>query len=83
MNINLTPDQQRWLEAQVAAGRFSSVEHAVRIAVADLKSINTDDLDWAKPYVDRARQSAARGSVISGEAFLQGLDARLRALRSS
>ena len=83
MNINLTPDQQQWLEAQVAAGRFSSVEQAVRVAVADLKSIKTDDLAWAKPYVDRARESAVRGDVISGEAFLQRLDASLRALRSS
>jgi hypothetical protein len=81
--INLTPEQQRWLEAEVAAGRLPSVEDAVRMAVADFKAINTDDLRWAKPYVDDARQSVARNEVVSGEEFLKGLDDRLKALRST
>ena len=55
MSITLTPEQQHWLESQVAAGHFPSVEDAVRMAVADFKAINTDDLTWAKPYVDEAR----------------------------
>jgi Arc/MetJ-type ribon-helix-helix transcriptional regulator len=81
--INLTPEQQRWLEAEVAAGRLPSVEDAVRMAVADFKALNTDDLRWAKPYVDRARQSVARNDVVSGEEFLKDLDDRLKALRST
>lgn len=81
--ISLTPEQQCWLEAEVAAGRLPSVEDAVRMAVADFKTINTDDLRWAKPYVDEARQSVARNDVVSGEDFLKGLDDRLKALRSS
>jgi Arc/MetJ-type ribon-helix-helix transcriptional regulator len=83
MSITLTPEQQQWLESKVAAGHFPSVEDAVRMAVADFKTINIDDLTWAKPYVDQARQSAARGEVISGEDFLKGLDAKVDALRSS
>jgi len=82
MTITLTPEQQRWLEAEVAAGRLPSVEDAVRMAVADFKAINIEDLRWAKPYVDEARASAARGDVISGDDFLKGLDARIDALRS-
>jgi hypothetical protein len=81
--ITLTPEQQRWLEAEVAAGRLPSVEDAVRMAVADFKAINTDDLRWAKPYVDEARQSAACRETVSGEEFLKGLDHRLRSLRST
>jgi hypothetical protein len=48
-NITLTAEQQRWLETEV--GHLSSVEGAVRVAVADLKSIGTGDLSWARPYV--------------------------------
>jgi hypothetical protein len=81
--ISLTPEQQRWLEAEVAAGRLPSVEDAVRMAVVDFKALNTDDLRWAKPYVDEARQSVARHDIISGEDFLKALDDRLKALRSS
>ena len=83
MNITLSPEQQQWLEAQVAAGRFTSIEQAIGVAIADLKSINTDNLAWAKPYVDQARGSAARGDVVSGEEFLKRLDDKLQALRSS
>jgi hypothetical protein len=81
--INLTPEQQRWLEGEVAAGRLPSVEDAVRMAVADFKAINTDDLRWAKPYVDEARQAVARNEAVTGEDFLKALDDRLNTLRST
>jgi Arc/MetJ-type ribon-helix-helix transcriptional regulator len=38
MNINLPGNQQKWLEEQVAAGRFGSVDDAVAVAVADLST---------------------------------------------
>jgi hypothetical protein len=53
------------------------------MAVADFKTIHTEDLTWAKPYIDQARQSVARGHVLSGDEFLKRLDARLEALRTS
>jgi Arc/MetJ-type ribon-helix-helix transcriptional regulator len=81
--ITLTPEQQHWLEAEVAAGRLPSVEDAVRMAVADFKAINTDDLRWAKPHVEQARASLARGEIVSGEEFLKRLDIYLDPPRSS
>jgi antitoxin ParD1/3/4 len=81
MNIRLSPDQQAWLEAQVAAGRFSSVDDAVAIAVADLMAINDDDLAWAKPYVDEARAAAVRGEVVSLDDALADIDAHIAALK--
>ena len=72
MNISLPKEQLEWLEAEVAAGRFASIRRgAVPVAVADLKALSEDDLAWAKPYVDEARASVARGDVISGEEFVQ------------
>jgi len=50
--------------------------------VADLKVTRDDDLAWAKPYVDEARVSIARGEISSGEDFFKRLDAKLEALRS-
>jgi antitoxin ParD1/3/4 len=58
-------EQLEWLEAQVAAGHFASIDEALAVAVADLKALS-DDLAWAKPYVEKARASIARGDVISG-----------------
>jgi Arc/MetJ-type ribon-helix-helix transcriptional regulator len=80
MTVTLTPEQMRWLEEAVAQGRFSSVEEAVAVAVADLKmSIEAENLEWARPYIEEARAQVARGQVVEGEEFLgrlrQGIDA--------
>ncbi len=74
MNITLPADQQKWLEAEVAAGRFESVDDALAAAVAELMSMDADDLAWAKPYVEEARASVARGAVTGGEGFFSRLD---------
>lgn len=82
MNVTLPLEQQKWLEAEVAAGRFRSIDEAVATAVADLMAIHDDDLSWAKPYVDEARASVARGDVISGEEYFKRLDAKVETSRS-
>jgi antitoxin ParD1/3/4 len=83
MNITLPAAQQKWLEAEVTAGRFQSMDDAVAAAVAELMSIHDDDLAWAKPYVEQARASVARGDVISGDEFFKRLETKLDTLRSS
>jgi antitoxin ParD1/3/4 len=82
LNVRLSREQQEWLEAQVASGQFASVDEAVAAAVADLMALHDDDLAWAKPYVDEARASVARGDVMSGEEFFKRLDAKMASLRS-
>jgi len=67
MTIQLSPEQQQWLEAQVAAGNFSSLEEAVAVAIADLMATTEDDLDWAKPLVDEAIASVERGEDIPAD----------------
>ena len=70
MTIQLSPEQQQWLEAQVAAGHFSSLEQAVAVAIADLMATVEDDLDWAEPLVDEAAAELDRGEgVPADEAF--------------
>ena len=81
MTITLRPTQQKWLEEQVEAGRFPSVDDAVAIAVAELMEATDDDLAWAKPYVDEARQAASRGEVVSLEDALADIDAHLDTLK--
>ena len=67
MTIQLSPEQQRWLEAQVAAGHFALLEQAVAVAVADLMATVADDLDWAKPLVDAASEELAGGEGVPGD----------------
>ena len=61
MNIPLPRAQIEWLEAQVAAGRFASLEEAVASAVARLQAHDTIDDAWAKPLVDEALEALDRG----------------------
>jgi antitoxin ParD1/3/4 len=82
MRVTLPSEQQQWLEAEVAAGRFASVDEALAVAVGDLMAIQNDDLAWAKPYVDRTRESVARGEIMSGQEFFRRLTARVQDLRS-
>jgi Arc/MetJ-type ribon-helix-helix transcriptional regulator len=81
--VKLTPAQEAWLEAQVAAGYLPSVEDGVRSAVADLMALSTDDLEWAKPFIDQARASVARGDVTTGEVVLAELRSRISSFKSA
>jgi antitoxin ParD1/3/4 len=81
MNISLPKDQLEWLEAEVAAGHFESIDEAISVAVADLRMLRDDDLAWAKPYVDEARAQVARGETIPGDEFLKWLDDDAERLR--
>src|ERR1700690_2355623 len=80
MNISLPREQLEWLKAEVSAGHFSSIDEALAVAVAELKALHEDDLAWAKPYVEEARASVARGDVISGEEFFKSLDNKIESL---
>jgi Arc/MetJ-type ribon-helix-helix transcriptional regulator len=82
VTITLTPEQQKRLEAAVAAGQFSSVEEAVRWAVDSLVIAGEDDdLSWAKPNLDEAREAIARGETFSLEDFNAHVEKRLSKLR--
>jgi antitoxin ParD1/3/4 len=79
MNIRLKPDTEEWLKAQVAEGRFESVEEAVETLVADDRAQaqwTDDDLAWAKPYIEEGLAALERGETIPAE----DVHAEIRAL---
>ena len=71
MPITLTPDQEAWLQAHVATGDFASIEEAARQLIderiAEIAAEDDDDLEWARPLLDEARASIARGDVLTLE----------------
>lgn len=76
MTNTLTPTNQEWLEQQVKEGTFSSEDEALNMAVDTLKSIQTDDLAWAKPYIDEARQEIADGKALDAAPVIAWLRER-------
>ena len=85
MDISLTPEQVTWLEGRVASGEFNSAEEAVRHLLDDLMAEAVpggNELDWAKPYIDEALESVARGDVVPLETHLTRTSTFLAKLRS-
>jgi len=69
MLITLTPEQESWLNAHVASGNFASVEDAARQLIderiAERAIEESDDLAWAKPFVEEARAAVAGCAFVS------------------
>ena len=69
MTISFTPEQQAWINAHVARGKFVWAEQAARQLIdqriAERALEEQDDLAWAKPHVDKALADVARGDVIA------------------
>jgi len=76
MNITLPREQQEWLEAQVRAGAYESIDEALASIVAEHMLLDIDDLGWAKPLVDEARASIARGEGMTLEEYRARMDKR-------
>jgi antitoxin ParD1/3/4 len=76
MNITLPREQQEWLEAQVKAGAYESVDEAVASIVAEHMQLDLDDLDWAKPLVEEGRTSIARGEGMTLEEYRARMEKR-------
>jgi antitoxin ParD1/3/4 len=85
MTITLTREQQALLSTYVARGDFSSIEEAARQLIderiAERAAEESDDLAWAKPYVDAALADVARGDVITLDEHEARNDARLAAMK--
>jgi antitoxin ParD1/3/4 len=85
MAITLTPEQEAWCKTHVASGDFASVEEAARQLIderiTERALEESDDMAWAKPYVDEARADIARGDVLTLEEHRARNAARLAALR--
>jgi antitoxin ParD1/3/4 len=82
MNIQLPPDQQTWLEEQVKAGHYASLDEAIAGAVDNLRLSQINDVSWMKPYVDEALDQVERGEVLSAEEFHDRMQATLHRIRS-
>ena len=76
MNITLPREQQEWLEAQVKAGTYESIDDALSQFVAEHMELDLDDLDWAKPLVEEARASVERGETMTLEEYRAMMDQR-------
>ncbi|HEY4170770.1 MAG TPA: hypothetical protein VGM96_28500, partial [Reyranella sp.] len=57
-------------------GAYESIDEAVASIVAEHMLPDLDDLDWAKPLVEEARASIARGEGMTLEEYRARMDKR-------
>jgi hypothetical protein len=85
LEIDLKPDAEAYLKAQVASGRFSSIEEAIDALARDDEiahaEIDAADLSWAEPYLAKAIADVEAGSTIPAEEVHAELRDRFRARR--
>ena len=81
MNITLPREQQDWLEAQVKAGAYESIDDAVASIVAEHMQLDLDDLDWAIPLVEEGRATLEREGGLTIEDHRARVAAKLESLR--
>ena len=78
MKIELNKEHEKWLRAQVASGRFTSLDQAVAEALDILMSANDDDLAWAKPLVAEGIAQLDRGEAIDAVEVFSRIEDGLR-----
>lgn len=86
MNIQLKPELEQIIEAQIATGRYSNAEEVISKALTLL-------LEWDKGYqhwVEETRQKVEvaieqldRGEGIDGEVVIERLRSKLRQAREA
>ena len=81
MNITLPREQQEWLEAQVRAGHYTSVDEALASILAQHIDLDVDDLEWARDLVDEGRAAFDRGEELTLEEHRARIAAKLESLR--
>jgi Arc/MetJ-type ribon-helix-helix transcriptional regulator len=80
MTITLPREQQEWLEAQVKAGYYDTVEDAVASIVAEQMQLDIDDMSWARELVEDGRKSLERDGGLSLEEHRKRIARKLHEL---
>jgi antitoxin ParD1/3/4 len=81
MNVNLTPELARWVEAKVASGRYPSASEVVREA---LRRLAASERPRAERIVELRRKisegmaDSRAGRIVDGETAIHLRQARLR-----
>jgi predicted transcriptional regulator len=85
VNIRLKPNAEAYLKAQVASGRFASVEDAIDALTRDDEiaqaELDAADLSWTKPYIDKGMADFEAGRTVSADTVHAELRDRFRAKR--
>lgn len=84
MNVSLTPELEKYIQAKVETGRYTSASEVVREALRLLEQKEQERERALKDFqaeLDRRIDSLDRGEGIDGEKFFSELKKRTKALQ--
>ncbi len=84
MQITLNEQQEQFITAQLATGKFTQAEEVVRIALRLLEKSQAEDQEWitaTRAKVEVAAAEMERGEGLDGETFVAEILERFQQAR--
>jgi len=81
MSISLTPDQERFVQTKLQAGKYRSVEEILEIALRLLDEYDRTEAEWVEDVrekIDAAIAASEHTPPIEGETFVNQILERFR-----
>ncbi|ACK70279.1 conserved hypothetical protein [Gloeothece citriformis PCC 7424] len=82
MNIILSPEQEKFIQSQIARGKYQNVQQVIKEALTILEIINQENdlkrLEELKEKIAMGLEDVKQGKVTDGELVFERLQERLR-----
>ena len=82
MNITLSPEQEKFIQSQIARGNYQDVEQVIKEALTILEIINQENdqkrLEELRKKIALGLEDVKQGNVTDGELVFDRLQERLR-----
>ncbi|EHJ11618.1 MULTISPECIES: type II toxin-antitoxin system ParD family antitoxin [Crocosphaera] len=82
MNITLSPEQEKFIQSQIARGNYQDVEQVIKEALTILEIINQENdqkrLEELRKKIALGLEDVKQGNVTDGELVFERLQERLR-----
>ncbi len=82
MNITLSPEQEKFVQSQIARGNYQDVEQVIKEALTILEIINQENdqkrLEELRKKIALGLEDVKQGNVTDGELVFERLQERLR-----
>jgi antitoxin ParD1/3/4 len=86
MTIQLKPEQEKFIQAQIASGKYSSSEEVIEKMFAVFERLQSEYDDWiaeTRHKVDIATAEIERGEGLDGETVIAKLLERFKKAREN
>lgn len=86
MIISLTPDQERFIQTKLQAGKYRSAEEVIEIALRLLDEYDRAEAEWVenvREKIDAAIAASDHAPPIDGETFVNQILERFQQVRQA